>query len=336
MEIKTRKIWIDNVKIFACILVVLGHFFQSMTKADIMPTNSLYLWFNQTIYMFHVPLFFICSGYLYQKYTRVDSISAWKKNVWKKLITLGIPYVTFSLATWVLKTVFAGSVNEEIGGVVQILFVEPASPYWYLYCLFLLFLIIPTFTSRKVAEVGVGIAVLLKIFGSFFRFDIYAVSTIIGNGIWFVLGMYLCVIDFEAIAQSTRAMVIGIVLGVVFFVASILSYQMDINFQGESLILGLLACMAVVTIAIYVFHDDQGNRWINALAYYTLPIFVMHTIFAASLRSLLLKVGVTNWLVHMILGIGISFAGPIIATAIMKRFKWMEFFLYPGKILKLK
>ena len=97
-----------------------------------------------------------------------------------------------------------------------------------------------------------------------------------------------------------------------------------------------MACMAVVTIAIYVFHDKQGNRWINALAYYTLPIFVMHTIFAASLRSLLLKVGVTNWLVHMILGIGISFAGPIIAAAIMKRFKWMEFFLYPGKILKLK
>lgn len=181
-----------------------------------------------------------------------------------------------------------------------------------------------------------GIAVLLKIFGIFFKFDIYAVSIVMGNGIWFVLGMYLCVIDFEAIVQSTKAMVVGIVLGVTFFIASILSYSMDINFQGESFILGLMACMAVVIIAIYVFHDKQGNRWINALAYYTLPIFVMHTIFAASLRSLLLKVGVTNWLVHMILGIGISFAGPIIAAAIMRRFKWMEFFLYPGRILKLK
>lgn len=116
MENKARKIWIDIVKIFACIFVVLGHFFQSMIKAHIMPVNDLYLWFIQAIYMFHVPLFFICSGYLYQKYTRVDSISAWKKNVWKKLIALGIPYVTFSLTTWVLKTVFAGSVNEEIGG----------------------------------------------------------------------------------------------------------------------------------------------------------------------------------------------------------------------------
>lgn len=60
-----REIWVDNVKVIACILVVLGHFFQSMTKSNILPANDLYEWFEQTIYFFHVPLFFICSGYLY-------------------------------------------------------------------------------------------------------------------------------------------------------------------------------------------------------------------------------------------------------------------------------
>ena len=61
---KKRDYWVDNVKVLACILVVLGHFFQSMVKADIIADNSLYQWFNTTIYYFHVPLFFICSGYL--------------------------------------------------------------------------------------------------------------------------------------------------------------------------------------------------------------------------------------------------------------------------------
>lgn len=56
---KTREIWVDNVKVIACVLVVLGHFYQSMTKAGILPAGELFLWFNQTIYYFHVPLFFI-------------------------------------------------------------------------------------------------------------------------------------------------------------------------------------------------------------------------------------------------------------------------------------
>ena len=30
---RTREKWVDDVKVIACILVVLGHFFQSMTKA---------------------------------------------------------------------------------------------------------------------------------------------------------------------------------------------------------------------------------------------------------------------------------------------------------------
>ncbi len=31
--VRTREKWVDNVKVVACILVVLGHFFQSMTLA---------------------------------------------------------------------------------------------------------------------------------------------------------------------------------------------------------------------------------------------------------------------------------------------------------------
>ena len=37
---KQREIWVDIVKVVACILVVLGHFFQSMTRADVLPAND--------------------------------------------------------------------------------------------------------------------------------------------------------------------------------------------------------------------------------------------------------------------------------------------------------
>lgn len=40
--VRTREKWIDDVKFIACILVVPGHFFQRMTKANILPESDLY------------------------------------------------------------------------------------------------------------------------------------------------------------------------------------------------------------------------------------------------------------------------------------------------------
>ena len=124
---RTREKWVDDVKVIACILVVLGHFFQSMTKSNILPENGLYQWFNTTIYYFHVPLFFICSGYLYQK------------------------------------KVFSSSVNDQIGDLGDTLFLHPTAPYWYLYALFFIFLVTPTFSDVKAAAVGLIVALAAKV-----------------------------------------------------------------------------------------------------------------------------------------------------------------------------
>lgn len=163
MAAKKHEFWIDYIKVFACILVVLGHFFQSIVKASIVPDNILYQWFNTTIYYFHVSLFFICSGYLYQKYSHVDSINAWKNNVIKKAIALGLPYFVFSFATWLLKTVFSGSVNGQIGGLGDTLFLHPTSPYWFLYILFFIFLVTPTVKTLTGMTILLGIAIAGKV-----------------------------------------------------------------------------------------------------------------------------------------------------------------------------
>lgn len=163
-----REIRVDNVKVFACILVVLGHFFQSMTQSGVLLANDLYKWFNQTIYYFHVPLFFICSGYLYQKLSKVVDVHSWGKNVLKKLLVLGIPYFSFSFITWItwiLKTLFSSSINREMGGLCDTLFFHPTAPYWYLYALVFLFLITPTFRNRTMALAGLIVALTFKTLG---------------------------------------------------------------------------------------------------------------------------------------------------------------------------
>lgn len=143
-SVTKRESWIDNVKVLACTLVVLGHFFQSMTTAGILPATELYHWFNHTIYYFHVALFFICSGYLHQKSSLAEHPKSWSHNIMHKALALGIPYFTFSLITWGLKNLFSGSVNTAAAhSLPATLFLYPLSPYWYLYVLFFLFLITP-------------------------------------------------------------------------------------------------------------------------------------------------------------------------------------------------
>ncbi len=326
--VRTREKWVDDVKVIACILVVLGHFFQSMTKANILPANDLYKWFNTTIYYFHVPLFFICSGYLYQKYSKVNDFTSWKKNVTKKALALGVPYVTFTTATWVLKTVFSDSVNKQADSLLGTLVLNPSAPYWYLYALFFIFLITPTFTSLKVTVAGLLVATAAKwlvLTGG--GTGLYAVSTILTNEIWFVLGMSICAFNVELRGKKLQ----GIIIGLLFFGLSIAVYMTDVQNLAVSFVLGLIACATVILLA--VDFEEKSGKAMRFFAKYTMPIFLMHTLFAASLRAVLLKIGITNAVAHVMLGLGISFVGPIVAAWIMKKTKWLEFFLYPSKIL---
>lgn len=330
VAVKEREKWIDYVKVIACILVVLGHFFQSMTKANILPENNLYKWFEMTIYYFHVPLFFICSGYLYQKYSRVTSVDCWCKNILKKALALGVPYMTFSTATWVLKRVFSSSVNDRIGGLGDTLFFHPTAPYWYLYALLFIFIITPTFCNIKVTIFGLAISfvakILILIMGGG---NIYAISTVLSNEIWFVLGMSICVFNIHLKDKKIQ----GIISGCLFVILSVVIYMKEFHNEGISFAMGLLACEAVIVIV--ASFENKFGKGMELLAKYTMPIFLMHTLFAAPIRTILLKLNINNALIHVITGISISFLGPIVVSYIIKN-KWIEVFLYPYKVIKNK
>ena len=140
--------------------------------------------------------------------------------------------------------------------------------------------------------------------------------------------MSICVFNVQPKGRKVQ----GTILGLLFVILSIVVYTAEISDSVISFIMGLLACVAVILI-VAGFEDEFG-RVMDFLAKYTMPIFLMHTLFAAPLRSVLLKVGVTNAVAHVVLGLGISFVGPIMAAWIMKKTKWLEFFLYPNKLIE--
>ncbi|MBE6727645.1 MAG: acyltransferase [Ruminococcaceae bacterium] len=330
-----REYWVDNLKVFACILVVLGHFFQSMRSSEIMSPSPSALWFDKTIYFFHVPLFFICSGYLYQKSSNTTTFNGWKTNILKKIVSLGIPYFVFSLLTWCLKTLFANSVNKKVDNIFTSLFIKPISPYWYLYALFFMFLIIPTFKNKYAAIIGIFISLTIKII-TFIPLvsDIYSLNIIFGNIIWFVIGM--CINSFGANMKKKNNLhfSLSFILVFVFIGLSVLPEIYNTKHHIISFAMGLLGCFAFVLLFKELQRFNFLNKLFSYCAKYTLPIFLMHTIFAAALRGVLNKFGISSTMIHIILGLFVSFACPVIAAYIMSKIKYLDFFLYPNKYIK--
>ena len=235
--LQKREIWIDNVKIFACLFVVLGHFFQSMVASNILPCTDLYSWFNTSIYYFHVPLFFICSGHLYKKNHIYSTAKSHFKLIEKKLINLGVPYFTFSLITWILKNVFSSNVNTQTDGFIKSMFIEPIPPYWFLYCLFFLFLITPVFKNKSQNYYFFVFAITLNILTQFVNIDIYIIQKICINLVWFSLGIVLEQSNFYRVKKK-KMLYINIALLLLFISLSIVFSFKKISFPCKSLLMG--------------------------------------------------------------------------------------------------
>lgn len=332
----TRESWIDNVKLFACIFVVLGHFFQSMVKSEILPRTDVYEWFNMTIYYFHVPLFFICSGYLYQKYTKFNGLDDMLQNIKKKFIVLGIPYFFFSSVTYFMKAAFSSSVNSQNKGFLFTIFCEPTAPYWYLYVLFVFFMFIPVLKDNKNMYKYVIITVVMKVAYSLLAEKMNlpnVLAYILSYAFWFVLGMLVCNKKLYKIfkCNNRRGLALSISTFGIFLIASIVVYNQQYTHGLVAFACGLLACFAIMGFFISCKFE---NKQMRMFAKYTFPIFLMHTIFAATLRSVLLKTGIDSPMIHVCLGLIASFAGPIISTHIINRIKYLDIILYPGRYIK--
>ncbi len=79
---KDRILWLDTLKVMAIYLVVLGHIVSTTYQPDL----------KGIIYSFHMPLFFMISGYLNK-----DKHNAIKANVLLDSALCLVMYIVFSI-----------------------------------------------------------------------------------------------------------------------------------------------------------------------------------------------------------------------------------------------
>lgn len=146
---KTRKYYenVDIIRGFAILLVVLGH---ALAPDNIVTTDSK--WCNVVhdfIYSFHMPLFFLISGFCY-----VQSEN-YGKFFLRKSRYLLIPYLVFNMITMVMQRLlpFFTLVENNLGEEIRQVFFYGGS-IWFVYVLFEIMVIFPFIAKIIDGKVG--------------------------------------------------------------------------------------------------------------------------------------------------------------------------------------
>ncbi|WP_167531137.1 acyltransferase family protein [Butyrivibrio proteoclasticus] len=115
-----RNSFIDCLRGFAIILVVVGHAIQFATD------NYDEIWIYKAIYSFHMPLFMFISGI-----TISNKQNEWGKWIVRKAKALIIPFVVWLIIPWVFKRNWSGFLHYLLE-----VFWDPTITYWFLISLF--------------------------------------------------------------------------------------------------------------------------------------------------------------------------------------------------------
>lgn len=310
-----------------------------MASGWISGNNILYCWPIQTIYTFHVPLFFVCSGFLYQITAPCNwSVKKHIENIKKKVIVLGVPYLTFSSITLLLKNVFSAEVNNIATPFLKTLFLEPIAPYWYLYTLFLLFCLIPPAVGDKKRNTLVGLmalSCLVKIICIVCLADKEVsdlLTKVMMNALWFCMGMLITEFPFRR--NKAASTVSG---GCIIF-GGIISYFVYGTPNEDKMVQFFFAAVFVIAITYFFQSKDcySTNGIVNLCVKYFMPVYVQHTIVAAGIRIVLLKIGVSSIILHFVIGLCVSIFVPVVIYNVAEKYWWLLLWFEPLKALKMK
>lgn len=177
-----RNIYVDLMRGFAAIMMILGHSFIKY-PVDILsvPWCST---LEHFIYTWHMELFFLLAGFCY-------SCNSYGTYIAKKFKRLMVPYAVFGLITIFFKA-FGGSAVNRTQGVGEGIcnFIFHGGNYWFIYVLFIVFVIYPLICKifRNAISKIILLVVLLFLKDIFTFSNMFMIDTLCIYWPYFIFG----------------------------------------------------------------------------------------------------------------------------------------------------
>lgn len=326
-----RNVLVDRLKGYACFLVLFGHVIMGIRLAGI-DIPKFFLGMEKFIWSFHVALFLFLSGVVYKVTGEWKSKKTKSGFILYKLYTLGIPYMAFSIV-YILINSMVGESNTGFA-VSDILYIwkTPVAQYWFLYALFFLFCIWTVFSGVIKNWQITLIVVLIGYLAPLFSIPLGSLDVVFYSALAFGIGTF---VDFKRITKLRAlakwlVVLMHIVIGVVF----VLLNKIETPFIKEIMILfGIYSSIMFISI---IQSLKPISRFLDFVNKYSFQIYLLHTIFTAGIRIILLRMNIAQWWIHVLLGTACGLVFSVLAAVIAKKVKFLDFFFFPAKAYTLK
>ena len=329
-----RLNWIDWAKGWTILFVVIFHTLSSVHNAHVF-SDEYQIVGESLIFIvstFIMPVFLALSGYVYKP---VTDFTEYKSKTLKRIISLAIPYVIFSVAYVMMQHVSPGSANHAVQPWSSLLwiFAYPISYLWYIYTLVLIYMLSGFLDlCRLSVELQLIVSFFLFIIASYMKLPFFMV-------LLFTWTVAFC---FGRMLRKYRKIYgkqIGLVAGVIMLV----SWVLQIHLGGPSWYdcnaltpVNFVSKMASIPVFFSIYSNIKSNRINRYFEKYgrdSLIIYLVHAPTVSVMRALFVKLDISNYFLMIVGVVFMAWTVSILACFLAKKFKPIEFIFYPTRYI---
>lgn len=326
-----KDLSVETLRGIAIILVVMGHVIGSGSDGGMKVEDDSFLrHLYYTFQYLRMPLFTVISGWVYS--LKPVAIGTGTKFMQKKTRRVILPMIFVGATYYILQYMVPGTnYSYSLTAIWKILFF-PYTFFWYLYSLFIVYIVITVIDANNwcrtfnnwvvVFALSIGLLAIRNVFIPETAPNIFGYKGAIYLLPFFVVGVGINRFKEHFSNQHFIGILIGLVLAalVVQQLAwyKIIDYQLS-NRGGLGLFIGVGGTILCLQIRFSI-------KWLVWIGNYAYTIFLFHSFGTSGGRILLNAGGINNTLVVFTVSLLLGLLMPVVADAVLDRFKLTRMF----------
>jgi glucans biosynthesis protein C len=303
---------LDSVRGLACLMVVALHVVGDASNNGLrLPMTSGWHYAMQSIEFLRIPLFTALSGYLYagRRVVQPELAGFWRK----KLRRLGIPLVFATCVLWWLRRY---TPEPQTSLLHDLLF--DSSHLWYLQALLILFTVVSIsdafFRPNTVALALMGLVAIMVSQSAIPVTPFFSLG-----GAFYLAPYFLFGIILREHPDWLRDPQSGILaLGIIVIVLA--SQQIGLfHLAIEVTTLQMPAAMAGMAGVVFFLQRFPQSQWLARIGVYSYTIYLWHVVANAAVRTILVRLDITDSPTLFIAGFIAAVTVPIIMYHVARR-----------------
>ncbi|WP_280140267.1 acyltransferase family protein [Devosia psychrophila] len=313
--------WADAVKGMAIVLVVFGHVLRGDREAGLPHSEQWFNTLDSAVYLVHIPMFFVVSGYFFERSVLRDGLLGSLK---KRAIVLLYPLLVWSYITATFRLA-AGSVTNRGAITPWEVLTYPfvlSDVYWFLWALFVIQTVVSfvvPFAKRRPATYLTLAAVAFGL--QFIAPPSVYISSALHHLPNFIAGILLA----RWLGEKQLRLFMAFPALLIFALCEFLNISFNFGYADltQKTVLELLAAVSLIVAIQCIYRSTARGQmaWLGALS---MPIFVAHVIPAAAARIVLMKLGIEFSAVHLVIETAVGVLVPILLYVALSRMNMVK------------